>query len=116
MISEIVLFDLRPGTTREQAHADLKRSIDRWRREPGLLRKTFLYDPVAGQMGGAYLWRDKLDALRAHDAAWRARIAELHGSEPVIRYFETPVVVDNVLDEVIEETSHEAARSEGPQP
>ena len=42
-----------------------------------------------------YLWRDVDAARRWHDDEWRSFVVELYGSEPVIRYFETPLVVDN---------------------
>jgi hypothetical protein len=105
MISEIVLSDLPPGMSREEALAALRRSLPRWQREPALIRKTLLYDPVAGQMGGAYLWRNREAALRAHDADWQAGIALQYGSPPLIRFFETPTVVDNALGAVTDDVS-----------
>ena len=69
----------------------------RWRADAALIRKTFVYDAGENQAGAFYLWPYRAAAERAHDAAWRRRIVETYGSEPVIRYFETPLVVDNVL-------------------
>jgi len=71
--------------------------------EPGLIRKTFIYDPEAGQAGAFYLWQRRADAERAHDEAWRQRIRSSYGSEPVVQYFETPLVVDNALGRLVEE-------------
>ena len=36
--------------------------LQRWAAEPALIRKTFVYDPVAGQAGAFYLWRDRASA------------------------------------------------------
>ena len=41
-------------------------------------------------------------AEAAHDDAWRQRVRSTYGSDPQIRYFDTPLVVDNALGQVIE--------------
>ena len=105
MITELVLFDLPKGMTREQVVAGMRDSVERWRKCPDLVRKNFLYDAKAGQAGGAYLWPDAAAAQRWHDDAWKRRIFDLYGSVPVFRYFETPFVVDNAVNEVIEEAT-----------
>ena len=33
-----------------------------------------------------------------YSAEWRASIAERYGREPDVRYFDSPVIVDNTLD------------------
>ena len=105
MITELVMFDLPKGITREKVVADMRHSAPKWRENPDLIRKNYLYDPNNGQAGGVYLWKNKAAATRAHDEAWRKKIIELYGSEPVIRYFETPLVVDNALQDIIEEVA-----------
>lgn len=94
MITEYVLFDLPPGLPRDEVVQGMHEVAPRWAAEPALIRKTFVYDPAAGQAGAFYLWRDRASAESAHDAAWRARIRARYGSEPVIRIFETPLWVD----------------------
>lgn len=102
MITEFVLFSLPPGLPHEAVVQGMHEVAPRWAADPALIRKTFVYDAQAGQAGAFYLWPDRAAAERAHDAAWRQRIVEAYGSEPVIRYFETPLVVDNALGQVIE--------------
>lgn len=104
MITEYVLFDLPAGMSREQVVAGMRAVAPKWRAMPELIRKTFVYDALAGQTGAFYLWKNKAAALRAHDAAWRAGVLQTFGSVPVIRYFETPLVVDNALQQTIEES------------
>ena len=41
--------------------------------------------------------------MQAHGEDWRNGVLETFGSVPVIRYFQTPLVVDNALRETIEE-------------
>lgn len=102
MITEYVLFDLPPGISRDEVVAGMREVAPRWRREAALIRKTFIYDPQAGVAGAFYLWHDRAAAEHAHDDAWRQRIHDAYGSVPTIRYFETPLVVDNALDATIE--------------
>lgn len=102
MITEHVLFDLPAGISREEVIAGMREVAPHWRAMPDLVRKTFLYDPAANQAGAFYLWHDRAAAERAHDAAWRQRLRDRYGCEPQVRYFETPLVVDNALGETIE--------------
>lgn len=103
MMTEYVLFKLPSGISRAEVVQGMHAVAPRWQREPGLIRKTFVYDPVVGQAGAFYLWHRRVDAERAHDEAWRQRIRESYGSEPVVQYFDTPLVVDNALGQLIEE-------------
>lgn len=107
MMSEWVMFALPAGMTRAEVIEGMREVAPNWRRNPDLIRKTFLYDAQAGQAGALYLWPRREAAERAHDEAWRARIRAKYGSEPTIRYFETPIVVDNALGAIIEADSTE---------
>jgi hypothetical protein len=102
MITELVLFAVPHGITRDEVVAGMRATAPTWRANTELVRKNYLYDPVAGQAGGAYLWPSIEAAQRGHDAEWRARIRRMYGSEPVIRYFDTPLIVDNAQDQLIE--------------
>jgi hypothetical protein len=103
MITELILFSLPPGISREEVVAGMHEVAPRWQSEPDLIRKTFIYDVEAGQAGAFYLWKTRASAQVAHGEAWRNRIRASYGSEPTIRYFETPLVVDNALGKVISE-------------
>ena len=102
MITEYVKFALPAGITREQVVAGMREVAPRWRREPNLIRKTFILDPNLKFAGAFYLWRDRDSAEAAHDSNWRQGVIGAYGSEPVIEYFDTPIVVDNALGQVIE--------------
>jgi len=105
MITEYVLFDLPSTMTREQVVAGMRAVAPKWRATADLIRKTFVYDAEAAQTGAFYLWKNKAAALVAHDETWRRGVMQTFGSVPVIRYFETPLVVDNALQETIEEVA-----------
>lgn len=103
MITEIVVFDLPDGMSREDVVANYRRSAPNWRANPDLIRKNYLYDATARKAGGVYLWRSMEAARRARDAAWLERVRRTYGSEPVIQYFTTPLIVDNALGRTLEE-------------
>ena len=102
MITEYVLFNLPKGISRDQVVAGMYEVAPRWQKEPNLVRKTFVFDAMANQAGAFYLWVDKASAEAAHDESWRQAIRSTYGSEPQIRYFETPLVVDNALGGLVE--------------
>ena len=103
MISEYVLFDLPVGISREKVVKDMEDIAPHWRKNPDLIRKTFLYDPGKNQGGALYTWHNREAADKAHDAAWRQRLMETYGTEPTIRYFETPLIADNALEAIVVE-------------
>ncbi len=102
MISELVMFDLPAGTTRDEVVAGMREVAPAWRRNPDLVRKTFLYDAASCRTGALYLWRNRAAAEAAHDAAWRQRVMDRYGSVPTQHWFDTPLVVDNALGATIE--------------
>jgi hypothetical protein len=104
MITEFVTFALPKGMTREQLVENYKQSAPKWRQNPDLIRKNYLLDQASGLGGGVYLWKTMAAAKRWHDESWRKKVVELYGSEPTIRYFETPIVVDNAAQQTVEDT------------
>ena len=93
MITAIVRFPLPEGYTAGDARLAFEKSAPNYRGVPGLVRKYYLYGDGSG--GGVYLWRDRETAERFYSEAWRNSIAQRFGSPPEIRYFDTPVIVDN---------------------
>jgi len=101
MITEYVLFAVPERMSRDEVVAAMRAVAPKWRGTPDLIRKTFVYDPVARQTGAFYLWQNQAAALEAHGEEWRRSVMKTFGSVPVIRYFETPLVVDNALQQTI---------------
>jgi hypothetical protein len=100
MITEIVLFDLPKGITREQMLRQFRDSVPRWRDNPDMIRKHMIFDLAAGKGGGVYLWKSVEDAKRWHGEDFRQRILAAFGAEPTYQYFDTPVIVDNAARDV----------------
>lgn len=101
MIVEFVEFRHKPGMTREQILDDARATVPKWRANAELVRKYY----VAGDsdMGGAfYVWPSREAAERGHDAAWRAAVEKRTGAQPVIRYFDLFMLIDNAEGSVTE--------------
>ena len=95
MITAVVNFKLPEGTTQEAATKLFQETAPRYQGMGGLIRKYYLFDPETLVAGGCYLFEDRMAALDVFNEDWHALIAERYGAEPVVRYFETPVIVDN---------------------
>ena len=101
MITEIITFKLPDGSVREHVFANFEKTAPIWRDNPDLIRKNYLFDAESGIAGGVYLWREKAHAEKWHGAEIRERVKKLYGAEPQSRFFETPIVVDNVAGELV---------------
>jgi hypothetical protein len=94
MITAIVKFPLPAGTNLEDARAMYEASAPNYENLPGLVRKYYLFSED-GTGGGAYLWESRAAAEKLYSGAWRDSIRERFGADPVVEYFESPVIVDN---------------------
>ena len=98
MITVVVRFKL-PTNVDAAAAADLFRdSAPKYEGLVGLVRKYYLYDAERHIGGGCYLWESREAAECFYDRDWRAMITERYSS-PELDFFETSVIVDNVLGE-----------------
>jgi len=101
MITAVVQFKLTDGTSLEDAAAIFQSTAPRYRGMTGLMRKYYLFDPETSTGGGCYLFETRAAAETVFNDAWRALIKDKYGAEPAIHYFETPIVVDNVSNEIV---------------
>ncbi len=102
MITELVLFDLPKGITREEVMAKYRQSIPTWSGNGDLLHKAYFFDEEKSQGGGVYLWKSAEAARRWHGEEFLNRIRTVYGSEPRITCLDTLIVVDNVAGQVSE--------------
>jgi hypothetical protein len=105
MITEIVLFRLPEGMSREDAMAKYRLSIPIWQANPDLIRKAFLYDAASQRGGGVYLWKNIEAAKRGHGPEFQERIRATFGAQPEFQYFETAILIDNAAREIIDEAA-----------
>jgi len=101
MITVIVEFGLPQPISSQQAREIFLSTAPKYQGLPGLIRKYYFLYPDGSTAGGVYLWQSREDADRLYTAEWRAFVRGKYGSEPVLKYLDTPVVVDNVSNEII---------------
>lgn len=103
MILAIVTFRLPAGTTREQTAAMFQQTAPLYAMLPGLVRKQYLYRPLETHVeaGGAYTWESRAAAEAGHGGEWLARVTAKYGAPPEVRFFDTPVSVDNTGAEAV---------------
>lgn len=99
MITAITKFALPAGLALEEFRASLLAVAPKFQGPPGLQSKFFLIAEDGAHGGGVYLWNTKEDAL-AFEPIIRSLIKQNLGVEAEISYFETPVVVDNLGQQI----------------
>lgn len=105
MITAFITFKLSQGTSREDVMKAFRTSVEQLDGHSGLIRKYYLYDEDSGTAGGVYLWESREAADALYTAEWLKMITARYGSEPDIRWFETPVVLDNAAGEVVSDAA-----------
>ena len=100
MISAIVQFRLPQPIDREKGREIFLSTAPKYREVPGLLRKYYLLSLDGQTAGGVYLWKSREQAEQLYTAEWRKFIQEKYGSEPSVTYYESPVIVDNLVGEI----------------
>lgn len=101
MITAMTTFVLPKPITREEARNIFLSTAPKYRGVPGLLRKTYVRSQDGTTVGGVYLWNSRPEAEAMFTDAWRSFVREKYGTDPTVTYFESPVVVDNVAQQVL---------------
>jgi len=101
MITVIAHFKFPHPVPIDKAREAALGTAPRYRGVPGLVRKyyTLAADGMSG--GGIYLWESREDADRMYNDEWRTFVRGRYGCEPTLTYLETPVIVDNVSNEIV---------------
>jgi hypothetical protein len=101
MITAITKFKLSHPITIDDAKNIFLSTAPKYRDVPGLFRKCYVVFEDGLSVGGIYLWKSRAEAEAVYTESWRDFVREKYGSEPEIMYLETPVIVDNVAQEII---------------
>lgn len=106
MIIALVQAKMPEGLTREEHAKRSKNGADRFLGMPGLMRKNYLANFESRVGGGAYCWetREAAEACHRPGSDWWENFKKNFGVEPQVTFFESPVLVDNVLGEIITPT------------
>jgi hypothetical protein len=100
MIIALTTFALPKPITREEARSIFLSTAPKYRGVQGLFRKHYVLSEDGATVGGVYLWNSRPEAEAMYTQAWRTFVKEKYGTEPTVTYFESPVVVDNVTQQV----------------
>ena len=101
MITTLTSFTLPKPVTRDEAKAIFQSTAPKYRDVPGLFRKIYILSEDGRTVGGVYLWKTRADAQALYTESWRDFVRSKYNCEPVVTYFESPVVVDNVAGQII---------------
>ncbi len=103
MVTAIVQFKLSQSMSRDRGRELFSSTAPKYREVPGLIRKYYLLSEDGSTAGGVYLWRSRDEAERLYTPEWRQFILDKYGAQPTVTYFESPVVVDNLVGEIIKD-------------
>jgi hypothetical protein len=103
MWTTIVQFKLPEPISTEAARKIFLSTAPRYQKTEGLIRKYYLLSEDGATAGGVYLWKAREDAERLYTMEWVRFVQEKYGSPPIVTYYESPVVVDNLASEILSE-------------
>jgi hypothetical protein len=101
MITALVQFTLPQPISRQKAREVFSGSAQKYREIHGLIRKYYILSEDGSTAGGMYLWDSKEDAKLLYTEEWKQFIFDKYGVLPLVTYFECPVIVDNVIGEIL---------------
>ncbi len=103
MITALVQFKLPQPVNRDKAREMFLSTAPKYRDVQGLIRKYYILSEDGGTAGGVYLWRSRTDAEQLYTDDWKRFIVEKYGAEPSVQYFASPVIVDNLVGEILKD-------------
>ena len=101
MITALVQFKLPERMTLKKAQEVFSSTAPRYLEVEGLIRKYYILSQDGETAGGVYLWKSREDAERLYTDEWRKFIFEKYGTEPRVTFFDSPVIVDNLVSDII---------------
>lgn len=101
MIIVINTIPLPKPITRDEARKIFLSTAPKYQDVAGLVRKCYVLSPDGSTAGGIYLWNSRVEADAMYTDSWKAYVREKYGADPSVTYFECPVIVDNLTQEII---------------
>jgi hypothetical protein len=101
MITAIATFQLPEPITLEDARKIFQSTAPKYQDVAGLVRKYYLLSQDGSTVGGVYLWNSRTEAEALYTEDWRAFVRDKYGTDPSVIYMDTPVVVDNLSNEIL---------------
>ena len=101
MITALVQFKLPHPMTTDKAQSVFAETAPKYREVKGLVRKYYLLSEDGETAGGVYLWKSRVAAEQLYSDDWKAFIEQKYGTRPTVTYFASPVIVDNLVGQII---------------
>ena len=101
MITALVQFKLPQPMTTDKAQSVFAETAPKYREVKGLVRKYYLLSEDGETAGGVYLWKSREAAEQLYTDEWKTFIEQKYGTRPTVTYFASPVIVDNLVDQII---------------
>ena len=101
MIIVLTAFALPEPISREEARGIFLSTAPTYRGVPGLIRKHYLLSPAGTTAGGIYLWNSRAEAEAMYTESWHSFVRQRYGTGATVTYFESPVLVDNLTQEIV---------------
>lgn len=112
MIIAVTAFTLSNPITLEEARSIFLSTAPTYRGVQGLFRKHYVLSEDGRTAGGVYLWNSRAEAEAMYTESWRAFVREKYGTDPTVTYFDSPVVVDNVAQQVFADEQESAVHAQ----
>lgn len=103
MITTLVQIKLSEILSLEKAKNIFTSTAPKYLEIKGLTRKYYILSDDGETAGGVYLWESRKAAEKLFTDEWKEFIFQKYGSEPSVTYFNSPVIVDNLLCEIIKD-------------
>ena len=103
MITTLVQIKLSETLSLDKAQDIFAITAPKYIEIQGLIRKYYLLSEDGETAGGVYLWESRKAAETLYTDEWKKFILQKYGSEPSVTYFNSPVIVDNLLGEIIKD-------------
>ena len=101
MITALVQIKLPEPMTVDKAQEIFAETAPKYRDVDGLIRKYYLLSEDGETAGGVYLWKSRQAAEQLYTDDWKAFILQKYLTRPLITYFASPVIVDNLVGQII---------------
>jgi hypothetical protein len=103
MITTLVQIKLSESLSLNKAQDIFASTAPKYLELEGLIRKYYILSEDGETAGGVYLWESRKAAKMLYTDEWKNFIFQKYGSEPSVTYFNSPVIVDNLLGEIIKD-------------
>jgi hypothetical protein len=103
MITTLVQIKLSEALSLDKAREIFTSTAPKYREIKGLIRKYYLLSENGRTAGGVYLWESRKAAEHLYTDDWKEFILQKYGAKPSVTYFNSPVIVDNLLGEIIKD-------------